>query len=194
MTPQSARDALRALAASRARRSAAAGRERHRYRGEGRRRAAGRAGLPRLGPDNRRPWCSSTAAAGSPAISIPTTGRRAACDRDRRGGGLRRLPPPAGNALSRRVRGRFCRRARRDRAHRRIRRRQHAPRRRRRQRGRQSRRNDRDRLPRRRVRARRAAAGLSGDRCRSGIMPTRARTRAFPPARKMPTAIFCHAR
>src|SRR3981081_4132815 len=54
MTPQSARDSLRALAPARraARRgSAAAGPERRRYQSEGRGRSACRAGLPRLAPE-----------------------------------------------------------------------------------------------------------------------------------------------
>ena len=61
----------------RAPRAAAAGRERAGYQGEGRRRAARCAGLSRRPRDSRRRWCSSTAAAGSRAISKPMTGRRA---------------------------------------------------------------------------------------------------------------------
>ena len=67
------------------------------------------------------------------------TGRRATRDRDRRGGDLRRLPPPARGALSRRVRGCLCGASRRRRTHRRVRRRQQTHRGRRRQRRRQSR-------------------------------------------------------
>ena len=71
-------------------------------------------GLSQCREDRRRRWCSSTAAAGSRG-DLETHDRQARLlgDRDRRGRRLRRLPPPARGALSRRVRGCLCRRARR---------------------------------------------------------------------------------
>ena len=57
--------------------AAAAGEHCGRLKREGRGGAARRAGLSRLAATSRRPWCSSMAAAGSPAISTPMTGRRA---------------------------------------------------------------------------------------------------------------------
>ena len=82
MTPQSARDALRALAASRAAvpPPPVMSAEDIKVKGAAGLLAARR--LPQLERQIARPWCSSMAAAGSPAISKPMTGRRA-CSRSR---------------------------------------------------------------------------------------------------------------
>ncbi len=77
MTPQSARDALRALADARAAIPPPPVADVKDITGEGRRRSARRTGLSQRTRTNRRRWCFSMAAAGSPAISKPMTGRRA---------------------------------------------------------------------------------------------------------------------
>ena len=149
----------------RARNPAAAGDERAGYRGQRRRRVPQRAGLP-VSNEKSPTVVFFHGGGGSPAISTPMTGRHAACNRNRRGRGLRRLSPPAGSAVSRRVRGRLCGENGRHRPHRRIRRRRGPRRRGRGQRRRQSRRRHRDRLPRRRHQTGGAIAGLSRHRRR----------------------------
>ncbi len=77
MTPQSAREALRALAAARAHVPPPPGQDNAGRHVQGAAGATRRAGLSRSPKIRRRPSCSSMAAAGSPATSKPTTGRRA---------------------------------------------------------------------------------------------------------------------
>ena len=121
MTPQSARDALRALAASRAavppppvdtvqdiKVKGGAGPLDARVYRVGRSACADRRVLPwrRLGRGRSR---------------NPRPAGAQSCDRDRRGRRLRRLSAPAGNALSRRLRGRLrCRERRRSTASRNL--------------------------------------------------------------------------
>ena len=149
MTPQSARDALRALAASRAAVPPPPVMSAEDTKVKG---AAGflAARVYRNSNDKSPTVVFFHGGGGSPATSKPMTGRRGSRHRDRRRRGLGRLPPPARGALSRRLRG--CLRGHEGyrRPYRRIRRRCRARRRRRRQRGRQFGGHHRHRLPRRR--------------------------------------------
>jgi len=119
MTPQSARDALRALAAARAAVPAAPGDERTRYPGEGRRRSAGRAGLRNA--NEKMPTVVFFHGGGWVAGDLETHDRQARLLAIETGAVVisvdYRRPPEVG---FRRVRGRTCRRQGCRRTHRRV--------------------------------------------------------------------------